>query len=110
LPSAGGDNVHVLSSASIAALTARSILSLPALAKKAATAVPRVLDVPDVRPRRFRHRVVVGEAAGSGYLTAAPGPLLHDLTAAWTVPLIRVTVIMVAQSVFGGLAGCDRFV
>jgi CP family cyanate transporter-like MFS transporter len=55
-----------------------------------------------------------GMAQGFGYLIAAPGPLLfgllHDLTAAWTVPLVMVTVVMVAQSVFGGLAGRNRFV
>lgn len=53
-------------------------------------------------------------AQGYGYLIAAPGPLLfgllHDLTAAWTVPLIVFTVVVVAQSVFGGLAGRDRYV
>jgi CP family cyanate transporter-like MFS transporter len=55
-----------------------------------------------------------GMAQGFGYLIAAPGPLLfgllHDLTAAWTIPLMMVTVVMVAQSVFGGLAGRDRYV
>jgi CP family cyanate transporter-like MFS transporter len=55
-----------------------------------------------------------GMAQGFGYLIAAPGPLLfgllHDLTAAWTIPLVMVTVVMVAQSVFGGLAGRDRYV
>ena len=53
-------------------------------------------------------------AQGFGYPIAAPGPLLfgllHDLTAAWTVPLIMVTVVMVAQSVFDGSVWCDRFV
>jgi MFS transporter, CP family, cyanate transporter len=55
-----------------------------------------------------------GMAQGFGYLIAAPGPLLfgllHDLTAAWTIPLVMVTVVMVGQSVFGGLAGRDRYV
>lgn len=55
-----------------------------------------------------------GMAQGFGYLIAAPGPLLfgllHDLTATWTVPLVMVTVVMVGQSVFGGLAGRDRYV
>lgn len=55
-----------------------------------------------------------GMAQGYGYLIAAPGPLLfgmlHDLTAAWTVPLIMVMVVLVAQAVFGGLAGRDRYV
>jgi CP family cyanate transporter-like MFS transporter len=53
-------------------------------------------------------------AQGYGYLIAAPGPLLfgllHDLTAAWTVPLVVFTVVVVGQSVFGGLAGRDRYV
>lgn len=53
-------------------------------------------------------------AQGYGYLIAAPGPLLfgllHDLTHAWTVPLIMVTVVLVAQAVAGGLAGRARFV
>ncbi|MBB4905858.1 CynX/NimT family MFS transporter [Actinophytocola algeriensis] len=55
-----------------------------------------------------------GMAQGFGYLIAAPGPLLfgllHDLTAAWTIPLVMVTVVMVGQSVFGGLAGRNRYV
>jgi len=53
-------------------------------------------------------------AQGYGYLIAAPGPLLfgllHDLTEAWTVPLLLFTAVVVAQSVFGGLAGRDRYV
>ncbi|GAB1512614.1 MFS transporter [Actinophytocola sp. KF-1] len=53
-------------------------------------------------------------AQGYGYLIAAPGPLvfglLHDVTAGWTVPLLMVTVVLVAQAVVGGLAGRDRFV
>jgi CP family cyanate transporter-like MFS transporter len=55
-----------------------------------------------------------GMAQGYGYLIAAPGPLLfgllHDLTAAWTVPLVLFTAVIVAQSVFGGLAGRARYV
>jgi CP family cyanate transporter-like MFS transporter len=55
-----------------------------------------------------------GMAQGYGYLIAAPGPLLfgllHDVTAAWTLPLILVAVALVVQSVFGGLAGRDRHV
>jgi MFS transporter, CP family, cyanate transporter len=55
-----------------------------------------------------------GMAQGYGYLIAAPGPLLfgwlHDLTAAWTAPLLVFTAVIVAQSVFGGLAGRDRYV
>ncbi len=53
-------------------------------------------------------------AQGYGYLIAAPGPLvfglLHDVTADWTVPLLMVTAILVAQAVAGGLAGRHRFV
>lgn len=55
-----------------------------------------------------------GMAQGYGYLIAAPGPLLfgflHDLTAAWTIPLLVFTAVILAQSVFGGLAGRDRYV
>jgi len=55
-----------------------------------------------------------GMAQGYGYLIAAPGPLLfgmlHDWTAAWTVPLIMVAVVVVLQSVVGGLAGRNRYV
>ncbi len=36
--------------------------------------------------------------------------MLHDLTAAWTVPLLVFTAVVVAQSVFGGLAGRGRYV
>ena len=53
-------------------------------------------------------------AQGYGYLIAAPGPLvfglLHDVTAGWTVPLLLVTVVLVAQAVAGGLAGRNRYV
>jgi CP family cyanate transporter-like MFS transporter len=53
-------------------------------------------------------------AQGYGYLIAAPGPLvfglLHDVTADWTAPLLVVTVVLVLQAVFGGLAGRDRLV
>ena len=53
-------------------------------------------------------------AQGYGYLIAAPGPLLfgllHDVTAAWTVPLLLFTAVVLAQAVFGGLAGRDRYV
>lgn len=53
-------------------------------------------------------------AQGYGYLIAAPGPLLfgllHDLTSAWTLPLLVFTAVVLAQSVFGGLAGRDRYV
>ncbi|RZQ64839.1 CynX/NimT family MFS transporter [Amycolatopsis suaedae] len=55
-----------------------------------------------------------GMAQGYGYLIATPGPLLfgllHDLTAAWTVPLILVAVVVAVQSVVGAFAGRDRYV
>ncbi len=55
-----------------------------------------------------------GMAQGYGYLIATPGPLLfgmlHDLTHAWTVPLIMVAAVLVVQSVVGGLAGRNRYV
>jgi CP family cyanate transporter-like MFS transporter len=53
-------------------------------------------------------------AQGYGYLIAAPGPLvfglLHDVTSGWTVPLLVVTAVLVAQGVVGGLAGRNRYV
>lgn len=53
-------------------------------------------------------------AQGYGYLIAAPGPLLfgllHDLTDAWTLPLVVFTIVVIGQSVFGGLAGRNRYV
>jgi CP family cyanate transporter-like MFS transporter len=55
-----------------------------------------------------------GMAQGYGYLIAAPGPLvfglLHDVTAGWTVPLLMVTAVLVAQAVGGGRAGRAGFV
>ena len=55
-----------------------------------------------------------GMAQGYGYLIAAPGPLLfgllHDLTTTWTVPLLMFTVVVVGQSIFGGLAGQNKHV
>lgn len=55
-----------------------------------------------------------GMAQGFGYLLAALGPflfgLLHQLTGGWTVPFAMVIVVLVAQIVFGALAGRRRFV
>ncbi|WP_033294920.1 CynX/NimT family MFS transporter [Amycolatopsis jejuensis] len=55
-----------------------------------------------------------GMAQGFGYLLAAVGPfafgLLHDATGSWSVSLIVLLVVMVAQMIFGGLAGRRRFV
>jgi CP family cyanate transporter-like MFS transporter len=55
-----------------------------------------------------------GMAQGFGYLLAALGPflfsMLHQLTGGWTVPLVMVMFVLVAQMVFGALAGRRRFV
>lgn len=55
-----------------------------------------------------------GMAQGFGYLLAAIGPflfgLLHDLTGGWTVPFVLLLVAVVAQTVFGVLAGRPRYV
>ncbi|OZM70234.1 MFS transporter [Amycolatopsis antarctica] len=55
-----------------------------------------------------------GMAQGFGYLLAAAGPflfgLLHELTGSWTVPIAMLLVALVAQLVFGGLAGRPRYV
>jgi CP family cyanate transporter-like MFS transporter len=55
-----------------------------------------------------------GMAQGFGYLLAALGPflfdMLHQLTGSWTVPLVMVLCVLVAQMVFGALAGRPRFV
>ncbi|WP_418190830.1 CynX/NimT family MFS transporter [Amycolatopsis albispora] len=55
-----------------------------------------------------------GMVQGLGYLLAAIGPFLfgflHDVTAGWTVPLAMVFGVVVAQTVFGGLAGRDKLV
>ena len=53
-----------------------------------------------------------GMAQSLGYLLAAIGPfgvgLLHDLSGAWTIPLLVLLCLMIAQAVFGGLGGRDR--
>jgi CP family cyanate transporter-like MFS transporter len=36
--------------------------------------------------------------------------MLHQLTGGWTVPLVMVMFVLVAQMVFGALAGRRRFV
>ncbi|WP_040922045.1 CynX/NimT family MFS transporter [Saccharomonospora xinjiangensis] len=55
-----------------------------------------------------------GMAQGYGYLLAAAGPfvfgLLRDVTAGWTVPFVFLLAVVVAQSVFGFLAGRPRYV
>ncbi|WP_067475593.1 CynX/NimT family MFS transporter [Actinomadura hibisca] len=55
-----------------------------------------------------------GMAQGVGYVIAALGPLglgaLHDVTHAWTVPMVIVLVISVALAVPGMAAGRDRTV
>ncbi|MGH3450728.1 MAG: CynX/NimT family MFS transporter [Haloechinothrix sp.] len=55
-----------------------------------------------------------GMAQGFGYLLAALGPflfgLLHDLTGSWTVPFMMLIGVLLAQMVFGALAGRPRFV
>ena len=53
-------------------------------------------------------------AQGFGYLFAGLGPLglgwLHTVTGSWTVPLIVLIVLLVFQTVIGGLASRDRHV
>lgn len=53
-------------------------------------------------------------AQGFGYLVAGLGPLglgwLHAVTGSWTVPLIVLIVLLVFQTVIGGLASRDRHV
>lgn len=55
-----------------------------------------------------------GMAQGLGYLLAAAGPflfgLLHDVTGDWTVPFVFLLVVVLAQLVFGYLAGRPRYV
>ena len=50
-----------------------------------------------------------GMAQSWGYFLAAFGPLalgvLHDLSSAWTVPLLLLLVVLVPHSVFSWLAG-----
>lgn len=53
-----------------------------------------------------------GMSQSLGYALAAIGPfgvgLLHDLTGAWTIPLIVLLCLMLGQGYFGALAGRDR--
>lgn len=53
-------------------------------------------------------------AQGFGYLVAGFGPLglgwLHTVTGSWTVPLIVLIVLLVVQTIIGGLASRDRHV
>lgn len=53
-------------------------------------------------------------AQGFGYLFAGLGPLglgwLHTVTGSWTVPLIVLIVLLLLQTVTGGLASRDRHV
>lgn len=53
-----------------------------------------------------------GMSQSLGYALAAVGPfgvgLLHDLTGAWTIPLIVLLCLMLGQGYFGALAGRDR--
>ncbi|MFJ3405538.1 CynX/NimT family MFS transporter [Promicromonospora sp. NPDC090134] len=55
-----------------------------------------------------------GMAQGFGYLFAALGPflfgLLHDVTGGWPIPLAMLLAVLLAQMVFGALAGRRRFV
>ena len=55
-----------------------------------------------------------GMAQSFGYLVAATGPLLfgwlHDATDAWTVPLLLLLALMIAQGAFGLAIRHDRFV
>jgi CP family cyanate transporter-like MFS transporter len=54
-----------------------------------------------------------GMAQGVGYLIAAAGPavagLLHEVSGAWTLPIVAVLVIATVQFLFAALAGRDRF-
>lgn len=53
-------------------------------------------------------------AQGFGYLVAGLGPLglgwLHTVTGSWTVPLIVLIVLLLLQTIIGGLASRDRHV
>lgn len=65
---------------------------------------------------RDHHRAasLSGMAQSVGYLLAAFGPvmigILHDALADWTVPLLVLSGIGLAEVLFGFLAGRDRFV
>jgi MFS transporter, CP family, cyanate transporter len=53
-------------------------------------------------------------AQSTGYLLSIPGPLLvgvlHDAAGGWHVPLLLMTVLLLAQTVTGVLAGRDRVI
>jgi CP family cyanate transporter-like MFS transporter len=53
-----------------------------------------------------------GMSQSFGYLLAAIGPfgmgLLHDITGTWTLPLVALLGITLAQAFFGGFAGRNR--
>ncbi|WP_343063899.1 MFS transporter [Haloechinothrix aidingensis] len=55
-----------------------------------------------------------GMAQGFGYLLAAVGPflfgLLHDISGGWTVPLLMLIGVLLAQMLFGSVAGRPRYV
>ncbi|SNR49375.1 MFS transporter, CP family, cyanate transporter [Haloechinothrix alba] len=55
-----------------------------------------------------------GMAQGFGYLLAAVGPflfgLLHDISGGWTVPLLMLIGVLLAQMLFGWVAGRPRYV
>jgi MFS transporter, CP family, cyanate transporter len=55
-----------------------------------------------------------GMAQSTGYILAAVGPLfigyLYDMTHLWTIPLITLIVISVVVTIFGMLAGRNRYV
>ncbi len=55
-----------------------------------------------------------GFAQGAGYLVASLGPLLlgflHAVTGGWTIPVIVLLAVVVAQTIAGWLAGRARVV
>lgn len=55
-----------------------------------------------------------GMAQCVGYIGAATGPFavgaLHDLTGSWTVPILLLLGVFLAQATMGALAGRDRLV
>lgn len=66
-----------------------------------------------LRSRDARHAAVLsGMAQSVGYLVAAVGPvligLLHDLTGAWSIPLLALTLFLLPQAIFAAVAGRPR--
>jgi CP family cyanate transporter-like MFS transporter len=55
-----------------------------------------------------------GMAQTGGYLFAALGPVLtgalHDLSGGWSLPLVLLILLVLLQTVFGGLVGRARIV